>query len=187
MALFPLEPALARAVLASCEFGCTAEVLRIVSVLSSSAKLFLDDAENRDAARTAHARFRHAAGDHLGVLSVVRAYEEVCAGDEGRTKAGRRAWCARHHLNYRCLAEAADVLKQLQEVCARAGIDATVSVAKKAGGEEEEAAVLRSLVRGLVQNTAFLQPDGKYKQVMGASVCLLLLFSFRDATYWSEP
>ena len=39
MAFFPLEPALSRAVLASVEFGCTSEVLAIVSVLSASSKL----------------------------------------------------------------------------------------------------------------------------------------------------
>ena len=70
MAAFPLEPPLARAVVASREFGCTLEVLDIVSVLSASSKLFFDSADEREAAADARRKFRHRAGDHLTVLNV---------------------------------------------------------------------------------------------------------------------
>ncbi|KAI0823300.1 P-loop containing nucleoside triphosphate hydrolase protein [Trametes gibbosa] len=164
MGAFPLEPPLARALLAGAELGCASEVLTILSVLSASSHLFVDTHEAREAAADARRKFRHPAGDHLTVLNVVRAYEEVAAGGGG--KAGRREWCRRMYLNERCLGEAASIRAQLRDVCARMGVEWGAS----GGGRDGEGPVLRALVRGLVQNTAFLQPDGSYKQVMGPSI-----------------
>lgn len=163
MAAFPLEPPLARALIASTELGCTSDVLTILSVLSASSHLFVDTHDARDAAADARRKFRHPAGDHLTVLNVVRAYEDVAAGE---SKAGRREWCRRMFLNERCLSEATNIRAQLRDVCAHMGVDPRAG----AGTADSEVPVLKALVRGLVQNTAFLQPDGSYKQVMGPSV-----------------
>jgi ATP-dependent RNA helicase DHX33 len=171
MAFFPLEPTLSRALVASIEFGCTNEVLTIVSILSSSSKLFVDATDTRDTAREAHTKFRHISGDHLTILNVVRAFEEVMAseGSEGKkaSKAALKDWCIRQYVSFRCLTEAMEIRTQLRELCERQRIDWKTSCGDR---ESEERAVLRSLVQGLVQNTAFLQPDGRYKQTMGQSV-----------------
>ncbi|EKM49622.1 uncharacterized protein PHACADRAFT_179035 [Phanerochaete carnosa HHB-10118-sp] len=172
MAFFPLEPPLSRAVIASVEFGCTSEVLTIVSVLSSSSKLFVDTTDSRDSAREAHTKFRHLSSDHLTVLNVVRAYEEVLQSEGGAdgkkaSKAALKDWCVRNYVSHRCLTEAFEIRTQLREYCEHQKIDWRTSCGDKVG---EEQAVLRSLVRGLVQNTAFLQPDGRYKQVIGHSI-----------------
>ncbi|KAI8986246.1 P-loop containing nucleoside triphosphate hydrolase protein [Trametes punicea] len=161
MAAFPLEPPLARALIASVELGCTSEVLTILSVLSASSHLFVDTHDARDAAADARRKFRHLSGDHLTVLNVMRAYEDVAASE---SKAGRRDWCRKMFLNDRCLAEAMNIRAQLRDVCARMGFD------WRASAGDNEAPVLKALVRGLVQNTAFLRPDGSYKQVMGPSL-----------------
>lgn len=163
MAFFPLEPYLARVVLASVEFGCTREVLDIISVLSSSSKLFHDSTEQREAALEARRKFRHSSGDHLTILNVVRSFDEI-AKAEGN--AGKKDWCQKSYLNFRCLTEAMAIRTQLREVCQRMKLDWTV------GCGDSEQPILKSLVRGLIQNTAFLQPDGSYKQVMGPSVRL---------------
>ncbi|EMD39744.1 hypothetical protein CERSUDRAFT_150408 [Gelatoporia subvermispora B] len=161
MASFPLEPNLARAVVASAELGCTAEVLDIISILSASSKLFFDSTDEREAAAEARAKFRHRSGDHLTVLNVVRAYQDVAAS-EG--KSARREWCRRQFVNDRCLVEGLEIRAQLRTVCERMGMDWRASCG------DDETPVLKSLVRGLVQHTAFLQPDGTYKQIMGPSV-----------------
>lgn len=165
MAFFPLEPVHARAVIASKENSCTLEVLDIISVLSASSKLFIDVSEQRDAAAEARRMFRHASGDHLTVLNAVRAYGEITVGSGG--KGARRDWCRKHFLNERTLVEAAEIRNQLRQTCTRVGIDWKVSC-----GEKEEP-VLKSLASGLAQNSAFLQPDGSYKQTMGQSVSML--------------
>ncbi|KAK7689588.1 hypothetical protein QCA50_007380 [Cerrena zonata] len=160
MAFLPLEPPLARALMASVEFACTLEVLNIVSVLSASSKLFIDTTESRETAAEARRKFRHPSGDHLTVLNIVKSYEEM---HKSQGKSGRKEWCKKQLLNERCLLEAVDIKKQLSTSCERLGIDWKVSCG------EAEYPILKSLLRGLVHQAAFLQPDGSYKQIMGPS------------------
>lgn len=161
MALLPVEPEFARAILASKQFSCTFEIIDIISILSASSKLFADTADEREAAASARGKFRHPSGDHMTVLNVVRAYDEIAL--QGN-KQYRRDWCRKQFLNDRCLSEALDIRSQLRELCHHMHVDWRISCS----GDEH--LVLSSLVRGLVQNTAFLQADGTYKQVMGPSV-----------------
>jgi len=161
MAIFPLEPNLARVLVASQEFGCTLEVINIISVLSSSSKLFFDSTDEREAASEARRKFKHMSGDHMTILNVVKSYDEISASE---SKSGRKEWCRKQYVNDRCLTEAQDIRNQLHEVCMRMRIDPRVSC-----GDDEQP-ILKSLVRGLVQQTAFLQPDGSYKQLMGPSL-----------------
>ncbi|KIL67696.1 hypothetical protein M378DRAFT_177367 [Amanita muscaria Koide BX008] len=199
MALFPLEPTHARSILASHEYGCTPQVLSIVSVLSASSKLFIDVSEQRESAAEARRAFINTRGDHLTTLNVVRAYEDVCrsqlhssgkdhdtreAGDmegeesyvmkkkgKGRGKAERREWCRKYWVNERTLIEAKDIRKQLEGVCERLGWTKNLSdPGTGANNEKEEENIVFSLANGLVHNSAFLQPDGSYKQTMGHSV-----------------
>jgi HrpA-like RNA helicase len=166
MAFFPLEPIYARAVVASKELGCTLEIIDIISVLSATSKLFLDVTEQREAAADARRMFRHPSGDHLTVLNAVRSYMEIAA-TEG--KPARKAWCKKHFLNERTFIEAVSIRDQLRQTCARMKIDWKVSC-----GDKEEP-VVKSLAHGLAQNSAFLQPDGSYKQTMGQSVIVFTL------------
>ncbi|KAF9046657.1 P-loop containing nucleoside triphosphate hydrolase protein [Panaeolus papilionaceus] len=174
MAAFPLEPQHACAVIASKEYGCTAEVLDIVSVLSASSKLFFDVSEQRDAVAEARRKFRHATGDHLTILNTIRAYRDIAASENKNT---RREWCRKHFLNERTLFEAKDIKEQLVVTCKRVGINPTVSAGDNADP------VLRSIGHGLVANSAFLQPDQSYKQVLGQTVCLLFLAGFLSCPY----
>ena len=162
--MFPLEPQYAAALLASVQHSCTAEVISVVALLSSSSPLFPDSSSQREAANESRTKFRHSSGDHWTMLNVFRAYDEVCTL-EG--KSGRKGWCKRNFINQRALREAVNIRTQLRGVCERMGIDWSLSC------RNEEHPLLRCLLRGLLQHVAFLQPDGTYKQVMGPSVSLL--------------
>ena len=191
MALFPLEPTHARSILASHEYGCAPQVLSIISILSASSKLFVDVSGQRENAAEARKAFVNIRGDHLTVLNVVRAYEDVCRGQEqegpgkeedftgdngyvkkkgkGKGKAERKEWCRKYWVNERTLIEAREIRKQLQGVCERLGW--TENLRDIGGsGEKDEENILLSMGSGLVQNSAFLQPDGTYKQTMGRSI-----------------
>lgn len=161
MAAFPLEPYHARAVIASREHGCTHEILNIISVLSASSKLFFDTADQRDAALAARLKFRHQSGDHMTILNAVHAYEDIAKVE---SRGGRKDWCRKQFLNERCLTEALEIRNQLRTICERMHID------RKASSDNNEEAVLKCLGLALVQNSAFLQPDGSYKQTLGQSV-----------------
>ncbi|KAJ3825464.1 P-loop containing nucleoside triphosphate hydrolase protein [Lentinula raphanica] len=161
MAAFPLEPIYARAIIASKEYCCTQEVLDIVSILSASSKLFVESSEQRGAVSEARKKFRHVCGDHLTILNVVKAYQEIAYSE---AKGSRKEWCRRHFLNERALLEASDIRDQLRQTCQRLGIDHSVSC-----GDKDDP-VTFSLGHGLVMNIALLQPDGTYKQTIGQSI-----------------
>lgn len=161
MASFPLEPSLAAAVLASKEHGCTSEIIDIISVLSSQTKLFTDITDQREFAREARRKFHHPSGDHMTALNAVKSYHEIAAVE---TKGGRKDWCRKQFLNECTLTEATKIREQLKTTCTRLGIDW-----KSSCGDNEEP-ILKSLIRGFVQNSAFLQPDGSYRQTVGHSV-----------------
>lgn len=182
MALFPVEPHLSRSILASSPTtssssssssvpptssqGCTKELLTITSVISSSSKLFLDistSTSTSSSSSTASARikFKHPSGDHLTILNTVRAYDDISS--QG-SKHERKEWCKKHCVNERALTEAKKIREQLVDVCRKLGLDPELSCG------ENEGPVLASLGYGLVGNSAFLQPDGSYKQTMGHSI-----------------
>ncbi|KAI0259789.1 P-loop containing nucleoside triphosphate hydrolase protein [Gloeopeniophorella convolvens] len=161
LAMFPLEPQHAAILLASVKNNCTSEIISILALLSSSAPLFPDSSSQRDEAQEARAKFRHPSGDHWTMLNVFRSYDEVCTS-EGKT--GQKEWCKRSFVNQRALREAGDIRRQLRGVCDRMHVDWKLSCGN------DEGPVLRSLLRGLLQHVAFLQPDGSYKQVMGPSI-----------------
>ena len=169
MASFPLEPQHACAVVASKDYGCTSEVLDIVSIISASSKLFLDISDQREVVTEVRRKFRHPSGDHMTILNVVRAYREISASEK---KHARKEWCRKHFLNERTLLEARDIREQLVVTCGRVGIDPAASA------KENDDPVIRSMGHGLAGNSAFIQPDGSYKQTMGQNVSLLLLFFF---------
>ncbi|KAF8636185.1 hypothetical protein AX17_003673 [Amanita inopinata Kibby_2008] len=99
-------------------------------------------------------------------------------GGKGKGKGERREWCKKYWVNERTLLEAKEIRKQLEGVCNRLGWGDTLQDddnnddVGSGGGvmEKEEESILLALGSGLVQNSAFLQPDGSYRQTMGHSV-----------------
>ena len=167
MASFPLEPQHACAIIASKGYGCASEVLDIVSIISASSKLFLDISDQREVVTEVRRKFRHPSGDHMTILNVVRAYREIAASEK---KHARKEWCRKHFLNERTLLEGKDIREQLVFACGKVGIDPAASA------KENEDPVIRSMGHGLAGNSAFIQPDGSYKQTMGQSVSFLFLY-----------
>ena len=161
MAVLPVDPKFSRMILASEELGCSQEVIDIVSVLSASPRLFLGVSNDESSVVGARDILKHPSGDHYTILNTFRAYQEaVSSGTCGEA----RAWCARNSLNERALSEAMEIRCQLRGICERIGISTDVSC----GNQVQP--ILRCLVLGLLQNAAFIQPNGLYKQVMGPLV-----------------
>ena len=164
MAALPVDPKFSRAILASEELGCSQEVVDIVSVISASSRPFLGVSNDDSGAAGAFDKLKHPSGDHCTILNAFRAYQEVVSGTSKEVK----AWCMRNSLNERALSEATEIRHQLRGICKRIGINTDLSC----GGQVQS--ILRCLVLGLVQNAAFIQPNGLYRQIMGPSVSCAL-------------
>ncbi|KAG9015173.1 putative ATP-dependent RNA helicase dhr2 [Tulasnella sp. JGI-2019a] len=187
MAHFPLDPPQSCALIESTKYDYTASVISVLSLLSTSGKVFIDTRSHhgdRDAAAEVKSRFRHRSGDHLTLLNALRAYEDVLGqssnqsshksvhiDSEGNSKVlgrkGAKEWCKTNFLNERSLREALDIRKQLGECCDREKFRWKKSSTTKEDSDKEEEAVLKSLLTGLWHNTAIINADGSYRQSVG--------------------
>lgn len=103
MAKFPMEPSLAKLLIMSLEYGCTEEMLTIVSMLSVPS-VFYRPKERQEEADTAREKFFVAESDHLTLLHVYKQWISNKCSD---------IWCARHFLHPRALRRAREVRDQL--------------------------------------------------------------------------
>lgn len=165
MARLPLEPRLSRALIESKEQGCIKELINIVSLLSASSKVFYDlpEGDERNAAAEARKKFWHNSGDHLTLLNVFQAWDDISTsllnGERmsASKKNERKEWCRRQYINERALEEATRIRTQIQLACGGIGMDINASC-----GDNHEP-ILKALFKGLVHNVAIKQNDGTYK------------------------
>ena len=161
MAQLPLEPVYARVLLTSFAEGCPREIIDLVSLLGSRDQLLINTASTREQANAARQKFVHRTGDHMLLLNILRAYEELDGKDE------RKAWCKDNFVSFKAIQSVLDARKQLRERVERLGLgDWEESV-----GDEAEP-VLNALVGGLFANTALLQEDGSYRHTLTKQVSL---------------
>ena len=103
MASLPLQPAHAKFLLDSFEFGCTEEAVTISAMLNVESPLFTPR-RARDKALQAHKRFASDQGDHIMLLNIYNAYEEAKFD---------RNWCTDQYLKASTLNKARKIRAQL--------------------------------------------------------------------------
>ena len=150
MAQLPLDPRLARMVLAAAQLGCLEEVLVIASALS------IQDPRERPAdkqqqADQAHARFRHPRSDFMAWLNLWRYFEE-----QRQTLSGNQfsKLCKKEFLAYMRMREWRDIHMQLTIACRSQQLKPRPSLPpeeKMVGGAADCAAVLETLKAGAAQ------------------------------------
>uniref|UniRef100_A0A8C1P367 RNA helicase n=1 Tax=Cyprinus carpio TaxID=7962 RepID=A0A8C1P367_CYPCA len=80
MSEFPLEPQMAKTLLASCEFDCVSEVLTIAAMLTAPSSFLTPPVELRQKALLCHQRFQHAEGDHFTLINIFNAFKYAKEG-----------------------------------------------------------------------------------------------------------
>ena len=109
MADFPMEPALAKVLIASVDMGCSEEILSIVAMLSVQT-VFYRPKEKQQQADQKKAKFHDAHGDHLTLLNVYNAW---------KTSAYSNPWCFDNFIQARSMKRAKDVRQQLEMIMSR--------------------------------------------------------------------
>ena len=164
LAALPIDPRLARMVLAGAENGCGAEVAVIVAALSVQDPRERP-AEQRGEADASHARFTHASSDFLSFLTLwnyVRTQSQELSGSKFRRTL--RA----EFLNYVRIREWQDLVSQLRALAGRAGIQLG-QVEWRADSDDPGEAIHRSLITGLLSMIGQKTPDGReYAGARGA-------------------
>lgn len=154
MAEFPLDPMLSKCVIASEKYQCVSEVLSTVAMLSlGGATVFYRPKEKAVHADAARLRFaRGGGGDHIALL---RCYSEWAATEFNAS------WCFENYVQVRSMKKARDIRDQLEGLCERVEIDATIS----AGPDDYVDATLKSITAGFFYNVARLGRTGEYQTV----------------------
>jgi len=153
MAEFPVEPQMARMLIASGEMKCSEEVMTIAAMLSvPSIFLFPSSQIARRTAEVEKAKFAVREGDHLTLLNVFNSFMLNNKNPQ---------WCHDRYLNYKALKKAVEVRRQLNKYLVRFKIPV-------ASCEGKTEAIRKAIVSGFFANAAQIQPNGSYKPVRGS-------------------
>jgi ATP-dependent RNA helicase DHR2 len=163
IAKFPLTPTLGRVLVeaAKPERDCLLDVIDIISALSvENVFLNLVTEERKEEAEEARREIYRREGDHLTLLVTVQRYTEE--------QTDRKSWCEKHFVSHRAMQNVMNIRKQLQQQCTQLKLLSSDDVqSSSAPSEAKSQAILQSMLRGFISNTARLMPDGSYKTLMG--------------------
>jgi len=165
MAKLPLTAPLARTLIAATDpdLNCAPEVIDIISSLSVE-NIFLNlvSDDKKEAAEPARRELHRREGDHLTLLTTVRAY--------AAEHSDRKAWCNRHFVSHRAMKAVMEVRKQLRQQCKTLLGQKTQDPSPSELTAELAVSILKCFLKGFMTSTARLYPDGSYKTIVGNDI-----------------
>ncbi|KAG5437463.1 hypothetical protein PCANB_000891 [Pneumocystis canis] len=148
MADFPMEPSLAKVLIASVEMNCSEEMLSIVAMLSVQT-VFYRPKDKQQQADQKKAKFHQPEGDHLTLLAVYNAW---------KSNSFSNAWCYENFIQARSMRKAQDVRQQLLNIFQRYNYN-IVSCGKNYDR------VRRALISGFFNHASKKDPHEGYKTI----------------------
>uniref|UniRef100_A0A8C5GRZ7 Helicase ATP-binding domain-containing protein n=1 Tax=Gouania willdenowi TaxID=441366 RepID=A0A8C5GRZ7_GOUWI len=142
MSEFPLEPQMAKTVLASCEFDCVSEVVIIAAMLAAPVCFMVPSMAVKPEATLGHMKFLHPEGDHFTCINVYKAFKQCCDVQK---------WCRDHYLNYTALLTADALCTELIDTLRR--IELPVST-PAFGSRSNTVNIKRALLAGFFMQVA---------------------------------
>lgn len=123
MSEFPMEPSMAKMLIASVEYKCSAEMLTIVSMLSVPS-VFYRPKERMEEADAAREKFNVPESDHLTLLNVFNQWKNhgfvyshlLTSTFSSNSLSFRDDWGMRHFLHPKLLRKAREVRAQLEDI-----------------------------------------------------------------------
>ncbi|XP_061564224.1 DEAD/H (Asp-Glu-Ala-Asp/His) box polypeptide 32a isoform X1 [Cololabis saira] len=109
MSEIPLDPQMAKALLASCEFDCVSEMLTITAMLSAPSCFLEPSAGLTHEAARCHRKFQHPEGDHFTLVNIFNAFKQ--SQKEQYTTAEK--WCQDYFLDHSALKTAEAIRSEL--------------------------------------------------------------------------
>ena len=156
MVEFPLDPALSKMVIVSCQMGCSAEALIIVSMLSVPSIFFRPKGkeEESDALRE---KFSVPESDHLTLLNVYLQW---------KTNQYSSQWCVKHYIHSKAMKKVREIREQLKDIMQQQKLPMTSS------GTDWD--IIRKCVcSAYFQNAAKLKGYAEYVNMRTGMPCFL--------------
>ncbi len=162
LAKIPVEPRLARMLIAASEKAVLADAIPLVAAMSC------DDpkrrpVDEREKATQAHAPFRVPGSDFLGTLKLWQWWEEQ-SGALSQSKL--RALCKKTYLSYPKMREWRDLVRQLTDLCKRLGLSfaethASDGKSERRRAEDHAARLHQALLTGLLGRIGKYDPEAR--------------------------
>ncbi|NXB10730.1 DQX1 helicase, partial [Cnemophilus loriae] len=124
MSEFPLDPQLAKALIASCEFDCVEEMVSLAAMLTASPCFVPLSTHLEEAVALRRRALLHPNGDHFTLINIFNAFQQREHGQGLRVGglhpyAGDEGWCRKHGVCSEALRLAGTVRTELLEVMRR--------------------------------------------------------------------
>nr|XP_054600619.1 ATP-dependent RNA helicase DQX1 isoform X1 [Nothobranchius furzeri] len=110
MSELPLEPPLAKSLIAACEYDCVDELLTVAAMLTAPSCFAAVEASRKEAAVALWRPVMHDAGDHMTLINVYNAFVEHNQDE---------AWCSANFLSHAALRLAVVIRAELLDVMQR--------------------------------------------------------------------
>ncbi|XP_075999733.1 DEAD/H (Asp-Glu-Ala-Asp/His) box polypeptide 32a [Genypterus blacodes] len=111
----PLDPQMAKALLASCEFDCVSEMLTIAAMLSAPTCFLEPPAGMIHEAAQCHRKFQHREGDHFTLINIYSAFKEI----QSERYFSVEKWCRDYFLDHSALMMADAIRSELTDTMSR--------------------------------------------------------------------
>lgn len=147
MAEFPVDPMMAKMLLASEKYKCSEEIVTIAAMLSVNSSVFYRPKDKIIHADTARKNFNDVHGDHLSLLNVYNQWAETDYSTQ---------WCYENYIQYRSMKRARDVRDQLVGLMERVEIEIVSCL-------PETMPVRKAITAGYFYHIARLSKGGNYK------------------------
>lgn len=144
MAEFPLDPKMSKSIIASESYGCSEEILTIMSMLSVNGSIFFKPKEKAVHAEASRKSFFSVTGDHLMLLKV---YSDWASCNFSKQ------WCFEKFVQYKSMCRARDVREQLEKLCEKVEV-------KLMSDTSDTANIRKALLGGFFYNVARISREG---------------------------
>ncbi|XP_029933447.1 DEAD/H (Asp-Glu-Ala-Asp/His) box polypeptide 32a [Myripristis murdjan] len=111
----PLDPQMAKALLASCEFDCVSEMLTIAAMLTAPSCLLEPPAGMAHEAVQCHRKFQHPEGDHFTLINIYNAFKQ----SQREPYFSAEKWCQDYFLDHTALKTADAIRSELTDILNR--------------------------------------------------------------------
>ncbi|XP_034093837.1 putative pre-mRNA-splicing factor ATP-dependent RNA helicase DHX32 [Gymnodraco acuticeps] len=147
MSEFPLEPQMAKTLLASCEFDCFSEVVIIAAMLTAPTCFIVPSADMKPEATQSHMKFQHPEGDHFTLINIYKAFKQSqqnpCCNEE--------KWCQDSFLSHAALLAADALCSELTDTLKRIELPTSLPAF---GSRSNTFSIKRALLAGFFMQVA---------------------------------
>lgn len=170
MAEFPVDPMMAKMLLASEKYRCSEEVLTVAAMLSVNSSIFYRPKDKIVHADTARKNFFSPGGDHLTLMCVYNQWAETDFSTQ---------WCYENFIQHRSMKRARDIRDQLEGLMERVEIELV-------SDRSDTVAIRKAITAGYFYNTARFSKGGHYKTVKHQQTVMIHPNSslFEDLPRW---